>query len=118
MSPQYQSTSSLFEDSNSKHSKSETKQDQQQQQSKTTLPTSPSSLNHSLKPPMFTFEGDELLKEEGEPATAAVEEEEAEEEEGDHPYQYDVEPPAILNVQFKIAVHPIERTPSYHSQTP
>lgn len=117
MSPQYQPTSSSFDDSNSKHSKSETKQDQQQQQSKTTLPTSPSSLNQSLKPPMFTFEGDELLKEGGELATAAAAvEEEAEEEEGDHPYQYDVEPPAIFERSVQDCCSP-HRTNSIISLT-
>lgn len=118
MSPQQNQAapSSSFEDSTDKQqsSKREIKQ-QQQQQHKTTLPTSPSSLNQDLKPPMFTFESDELLLQEGEGNVN---------NNGDGG---DLEEMTItkmilshqqsLNDQSKIVVHPIEPTPLYHLQT-
>ena len=99
-----------------------TKQHQQQQQQKTTLPTSPSSMDHSThKPPMFTFDGDELSKE-GETNSQtnadANEDEEDEEEKQDqlNPYQYDIEPPAIFERSVQDCCSP-HRTNSIISLT-
>ncbi|CAD1808088.1 hypothetical protein FOB58_001220 [Candida parapsilosis] len=117
MSPQQNQAapSSSFEDSTDKQqsSKREIKQ-QQQQQHKTTLPTSPSSLNQDLKPPMFTFESDELLLQEGE-GNVNNNGDGGDLEENDN-YQNDIEPPAIFERSVQDCCSP-HRTNSIISLT-
>ncbi|KAI5970842.1 hypothetical protein CANMA_000002 [Candida margitis] len=79
----------------------------QQQQNTTTLPTSPASLdndNQGLKPPMFTFDGDEVVTDE------------QQDQEGQPYDQYDTEAPAIFERSVQDCCSP-HRTNSIISLT-